>query len=136
MLVEDLVQRRLLWEMLGNKGEESVSNVGLHAFTIRRVEPRNIPLTSMRHERYEQRTELAKHVWTLKRGNVDPSISWSIIARAPAYNASSKICHLCLSEKLAIILWPKEKRLNKRPELVSTCRHQNKVLLANFTRIT
>ena len=93
-------------------------------------------LTSMRHERYEQRTELAKHVWTLKRGNVDPSISWSIIARAPAYSASSKKCHLCLSEKLAIILWPKEKRLNKRPELVSTCRHQNKVLLANFTRIT
>ena len=93
-------------------------------------------LTSMRHERYEQRTELAKHVWTLKRGNVDPSISWSIIARAPAYNASSKKCHLCLSEKLAIILWPKEKRLNKRPELVSTCRHHNKVLLANFTRIT
>ena len=44
MLVEDLVQGRFLWEMLGNKGEESVSNVGLHAFTIWRVEPRNIPL--------------------------------------------------------------------------------------------
>ena len=93
-------------------------------------------LTSMRHERYKHQTELAKHIWALKQDNVQPAVSWSIIAKAPAYSAASKQCHLCLSEKLSIILWPKDKRLNKRPELVSTCRHANKVLLSNFSRIT
>lgn len=88
--------------------------------------------TSFRHERYEQRTELAKHVWAMKRKGADPATSWSILAKAPAYCAESKRCQLCLAEKLKIISWPKERRLNKRPELVSTCRHASQYLLKNF----
>ena len=92
--------------------------------------------TSFRHEKYEHRTELAKHIWSLKRQGADPSIAWSIVGKAPSYNTATKKCHLCLVEKLKIISWPKENRLNKRPELVSTCRHASKFLLTNFTAIT
>ena len=90
-------------------------------------------LTSFRHERYENSTELSKHMWNLKRQEIDTSITWSVLAKAPVYSAASKKCQLCLTEKLRIISWPQDSRLNKRQELVSTCRHARKILLSNFS---
>ena len=40
-----------------------------------------------------------------------------------SYNSSSKRCNLCLKEKLLIICRPDLSSLNKRNELVSSCRH-------------
>ena len=91
-------------------------------------------LSSFRHERYGNSTELAKHMWALKGQGSTPSIAWSILEKAPAYRPESKTCRLCIAEKLRIIQYPKPRRLNKRPELVSTCRHAGKFLLANFSR--
>ena len=92
--------------------------------------------TSFRHERYRNSTELSKHSWDLRHQNVEHSVSWSIIARVQAYNNERKRCDLCLMEKLQIISAPRETRLNKRPEIVSTCRHANKFKLSNFVPIT
>ena len=48
----------------------------------------------------------------------------------PAYNNISKKCILCLQEKFEIITHlDQENLLNKKSELISKCRHENKLLL-------
>ena len=42
------------------------------------------------------------------------------------------MCNLCLAEKLEIIKADKKRLLNKRTELVSKCRHENRFYLCNF----
>ena len=61
------------------------------------------------------------------------SINCSILATAPAYSNKSKRCHLCLTEKLYLIRAKKPSLLNKRTELISKCRYENTLYLANFT---
>ena len=70
--------------------------------------------------------------WTLKDSNTNYKIDWSILATAPAYSNKRKRCHLCLTEKLYLIKAKKPTLLNKRTELISKCRHENKFYLANF----
>ena len=86
---------------------------------------------SFRHAKHRNSTELSKHIWTLKDSNIDHSISWRIISSSSPYNSSSKRCNLCLKEKFLIICRPDLSSLNKRNELVSSCRHRNKALLRN-----
>ena len=59
------------------------------------------------------------------------SVSWRILASHSPYNSSSKRCNHCLKEKLLIICRPELSTLNKRNELVCSCRHRNKTLLRN-----
>ena len=89
-------------------------------------------LSSFRHERYKDATELSKHVWDLKAKSEDFSISWSIIRQAPATTGSSKRCALCLTEKLCIAAADHSSLLNTRSELVSKCRHRDKFSLLNY----
>ena len=89
---------------------------------------------SFKHEKHENSTELSKHIWKLKRNNEPFSISWSISKTAQAYTNKTKRCNLCLTEKLTIIKADKSSTLNKRTELISKCRHENKFYLSNFNR--
>lgn len=91
---------------------------------------------SFKHEKYENRTELSKYAWSLKRRGEDFNIRWSILQKTQAYSNISKRCNLCLAEKVQIIMADKEKRLNARCELVSTCRHARKFSLDMFTPVT
>ena len=86
---------------------------------------------SFRHAKHRNSTELSKHIWTLKDNNIDHTISWRIISSSSSYNSSNKRCNLCLKEKFLIIYRPELSSLNKRNELVSSCRHRNKALLRN-----
>ena len=86
---------------------------------------------SFRHSKHRNSTELSKHIWTLKDNNIEHYISWRILSSHSPYNSSSKRCSLCLKEKFLIIYRPKLSTLNKRNELVSSCRHRNKALLRN-----
>ena len=90
---------------------------------------------TFRHEKYQYSTELSKYIWQLKRQGTDYSIKWSIIIKARPYSNTAKRCDLCISEKLHI-LEAKSAILNKRSELISKCRHENKFYLCNFTGIT
>ena len=88
---------------------------------------------SFRHEQYKNETELSKYIWKLKAENVNYRIEWKILRKTSGYNKISKSCNLCLREKLEICKFKdKGTLLNKRNELVSKCRHENKYLLANF----
>ena len=87
------------------------------------------------NRKQEHSTSLSKFVWSTKdkNNNAPPKISWSILKHAPAYSNTTKRCMLCLQEKLAIITYPEQhKLLNKRSELISKCRHENKFLLRYY----
>ena len=83
------------------------------------------------HAKHRNSTELSKHIWSLKDKGIDHFITWRIISSSSTYNSSSKRCNLCLKEKFFIICRPDLSSLNKRNELVSSCRHRNKALLRN-----
>ena len=86
---------------------------------------------SFRDAKHRNSTELSKHIWTLKDNNIEHFISWRILSSHSPYNSSSKRCNLCIKEKFLIICRPELSTLNKRNELVSSCRHRNKALLRN-----
>ena len=87
---------------------------------------------SMRHRSHRNSTALSKYVWSLKDKNTDFNIRWSVRRRATAYQNTTRMCNLCLAEKLEIIKADKKRSLNKRTELVSKCRHENRFYLCNF----
>ena len=83
-------------------------------------------------EKYKTETELSKEYWKIKRLNGIPSVEWEIIQKCATYNKNSQRCNLCISEKVKIATYEGGNMLNKRSELVSKCRHQNKFMLAKF----
>ena len=87
---------------------------------------------SFSNEKYKNSTELSKYVWKLKTEKKDYSLKWRIIKKSQAYRNGSKRCNLCLTEKLLIISGDPTKLLNKRSELISKCRHENKFYLNNY----
>ena len=87
---------------------------------------------SFNNENYKNSTELSKYIWQLKGQNRDFSIEWKILKNAKPYVNGSKRCNLCLTEKLEILNGLPSELLNKRSELVSKCRHENKFLLRNL----
>ena len=73
------------------------------------------------------KTTLAGYVWELKDQQVEYNIKWTTMARARAFTPSSKMCRLCLMEKVKIIL--RGSTPNKRTEFFSSCRHKEGLLL-------
>ncbi|KAJ8021191.1 hypothetical protein HOLleu_38317 [Holothuria leucospilota] len=93
----------------------------------------NAHKSSFKHKDKRNATALSEHIWKLKDSNVEHSVKWKLISKARAYSTSSKTCNLCLEEKFFIILKPSLATLNKRNELISSCRHRNKHLLCNYS---
>ena len=89
-------------------------------------------MSSFRDANKRLSTELSKHVWHLKDAGLDFNITWKILKQAAPFNPSSNRCNLCLREKYFIICRPDLASLNKRNELVTSCRHSNKFLLSKF----
>ena len=59
------------------------------------------------------------------------SFKWYMKEKAKAYSPVTKRCMLRLSERFQI-LFSKEILLNKRNEIISKCRHENKHKLSNY----
>ena len=85
--------------------------------------------STFNNQHLKNSTELSKHIWHLKENNINYNMSWRILGRAKAYSEKSKRCNLCILEKSYIIYRPTWSTLNKRSELVSSCRHATKHLL-------
>ena len=111
-------------------GEEEREYIGLteNAFKQRYANH----MSTLRHEKNEKSTELAKHVWKLKRRNEQYQIKWTIFKRAPSYSNTTKHCCLCLTEKFSIMEANKDTTLNCRTDMVSKCKHQSKFYLSRF----
>ena len=77
-------------------------------------------------------TTLSFYIWKLKVKNVPYSLKWSIKDKGHAFSSGGRACDLCLSEKLVIMMADKNSMLNKRDELLETCRHRRKHLLVSL----
>ena len=71
-------------------------------------------------------------VYKVKDSNINFRITWKILKQDIAYNPSSKRCNLCLWKKYLTICKAHLATLNKRNELVSSCRPASKFLLKKF----
>ena len=87
---------------------------------------------SFNHKIYKNDSELSNEYWKVKEKGGNPKVTWRILKKCSAYNPESKRCLLCISEKLEIAEYNGDNILNKRSEVVSKCRHQNKYALAKF----
>ncbi|MCP3851699.1 MAG: hypothetical protein GY694_15895, partial [Gammaproteobacteria bacterium] len=86
---------------------------------------------SFRNEAKKHSTALSTLVWEQKQ-NPTPKIEWSVVKRTNRYRPGSKMCDLCVTEKLYILNAAGDKNnLNKRNEIASLCVHRNKYKLNN-----
>lgn len=118
-----------LCNVKSSESDPGVNYIGLteNTFKERWYQHKN----TFKYEHKANSTELSKYVWSLQSINIAPILEWEIIDHARPYTNGRKTCNLCLTEKFHIIT-SNLKLLNKRSELVSTCRHVNKFLLKNY----
>ena len=83
--------------------------------------------SDFRNEKYRNSTALSAFIWEQKDNNTSIEIKWEILKKCHAYVSGMKRCDLCLAEKLIIMKQPGT--LNKRSELMSTCRHKTRFKL-------
>ncbi len=76
-------------------------------------------------------TTLSSYIWKLKDKNIPFEVKWSIKSRGHA-SSGGRACDLCLTEKLVILTEDQNTMLNKRDELLETCRHRRKHLLISL----
>ena len=62
----------------------------------------------------------------LKDEDEDSTVMWRIIAKTKPYMNLTKRCNFCNTEKFFLITKPHMATLNRRNELISTCRHRRK----------
>ena len=88
---------------------------------------------SLNHRSKRHSTALSDHIWNLKDTNSEFDLKWSILAGPiDSYSTSTKQCRLCMEEKFIILENSRNpQNLNRRNELLSTCRHRRKHLLIN-----
>ena len=86
---------------------------------------------SFKYESKRNATELSNFILENKHVDTETNLVWSIFDKARAYKPEAERCLLCLTEKYHII-FSKLNFLNSRNELVTKCRHENKLYLANF----
>jgi hypothetical protein len=79
----------------------------------------------------ENHTTLSSYIWKLKDKGIGYEVKWSIKARGHAFSSGGRACDLCLTEKLIILTADQNTMINKRSELLETCRHRRKHLLVS-----
>ena len=110
--------------------------IGLSANQLKkRISTHNTTIKSKPNEKnylkYKQATELSKLAHKLKNENQNYKISWKILQREKKSKPGIITCRLCLKEAL-LILESGTNCINRRTELMNSCRHRNKFLLINW----
>ena len=85
------------------------------------------------NRKYINDSELSKEIWKLKANGLNYNVKWRITNQYPTYNQNTLRCSLCQSEKIAILEATNINLLNRRSEIISKCRHQNKYKLSALT---
>ena len=79
---------------------------------------------SFTKQHHKNDTELSKDYWKIKHQNGTPRIKWKVLKKCHAYNQKKRQCILCLNEKYEIACYKGENLLNKRTEILGTCRQK------------
>ena len=111
---------------LPNYGEKIYKGISEPPFKIRLGNHKK----AFNNVRYKTDTCLSKEVWYIKNLGGSYHISWKHIKQLPGFNPSNRKCSLCIGEKLEILDYKQPNLVNKRSEIVSTCRHRLKHMLS------
>ena len=86
------------------------------------------------YARHKNNTALSSYLWELiKKKREILKLTWSILKIVSGYTIISRQCLLCLNETVCTATYySQEELLNKQPEVISKCCHENKFLLANY----
>ena len=87
---------------------------------------------SFKFLKYKIDTKLSNEVWRMKKSGQIPVITWEITRKCSPYNPNSKRWCLYLNEKLEIATYRVNTLLNKKADIISKCRHQNKYTLSKY----
>ena len=85
---------------------------------------------SFRNENSKTKTSLSSYVWEIKGKKEPYKIKWDIIKEVNKSKCASKCCRLCTTEA-SEIMKNKENPLNKKSEMMGSCRHRFKYALKN-----
>ena len=121
--------KNIVYEATIQSAAETKTYIGLTANTFKDRYTKH--KSDCKLEYKKSTTALSKHVWSLKNNKKEYSIKWKVLKQAKPYNPSAKKCHLCSWEKVYILLANKD-NLNKKSELISTCKHSKKYLLSQL----
>jgi len=125
-LASNIIYQATLTSTLQNSSEKIY--VGLCETTFKKRYANH--KKSFNTEKYRYSTTLSNEYWKLKELNAGPKVTWKVKRKCKSYNTTSKKCNLCASEKYEIATYKGSDILNKRSEVISKCRHQNKFRLA------
>ena len=92
---------------------------------------------SFENRLHSAETELSKYLWKLwdSKPRIKGTVKWDIVKRATPYKCGSRRCDLCLTEKMVIAAADPSTSLNKRTEIMSTCRHRRKFTCEQVPRL-
>ena len=80
--------------------------------------------TTFKDRNHSTKSELSKHIWTLKDLDTSYILSWEILDKAQKFSPISKTCKLCTLERYYLICKPKSYTLNKNIEFADECLHK------------
>ena len=126
-LTKDIVYQATVTR-LDNHTKETYVGITANEFKTRY----NNHTASFRNPRRDTETELSKHIWKLKKTNVQHNVEWKILKKCRPYNNIAKRCQLCTYEKYVIVCKGHLATLNKRSELLNTCPHRKKFRLKHY----
>ena len=86
------------------------------------------------YARHKNNTAISSYLWELIKKKCEIlKLTWSILKIVSGYTIISRQCLLCLNETVyTATYYNQEELLNKQPEVISKCCHENKFLLANY----
>ena len=126
-LTQEMVYQANLVSNIDNEHEKIYKGLCETTFKIRYGNHKK----TFNYEKYKNDTELASEFWRIKNLNGSSTIKWSLLGKYKSYDPNTKRCNLCLAEKYEILTHKGDNLLNKRSEIISTCRHKRKYLLGS-----
>ena len=84
---------------------------------------------SLNTPKYAQSTTLSSYFWQLKGEDKNPRVNFSVLKQSKSFTPEIGKCYLCIAEKLQILKADPTKTINKRSEIMSTCRHKRNTYL-------
>ena len=86
---------------------------------------------NFRNQHYEKSMELSKYIWRLKKKGIEYTNHWKVLSNVKGLTKKS-FCSLCLTEKFWLMKYLDDVYLlNEKSELISKCRHENKLMISS-----
>ena len=123
-------RKNVVYEATVKTKEETRTYIGLTSSEFKKRHSSH--KTDFKYEKYRNSTTLSEYIWKNKDENKEYEINWNIIDTSKELRNGQKECKLCLKESLAILKNKKGNGMNKRTEILNTCRHASKFLLKKW----